>query len=148
MLSELTIRNIKFDDIDAVYDLEAMLFPNPWPKSFFQHDIISGDSVGLVVEYNGHLVGYAMATFTKDGFHVTNIGIGKECQRQGIGTELMRRMEVLAREKGSSYVFLEVRKNSDAAINFYKKLGYALLFTRHGYYIDGDDAYVMDKELS
>ncbi|KPK71969.1 hypothetical protein AMJ87_06055 [candidate division WOR_3 bacterium SM23_60] len=147
MPKDIMIRNIKFDDLDAIYDLETRSFPNPWPKSFFQHDLMSGDSVGLVAEHNDQLIGYAMATFTGDGFHVTNIAIKREYQRQGLGTQLMKQLETLARNKGSTYVFLEVRTNNNVAITFYEKLGYAVLFTRRGYYIDGDDAYVMDKEL-
>lgn len=141
------IRTIKFDDLDAVYNLETRLFPNPWPKSFFQHDLMSGDSVGLVAEHDGQLIGYAMATLTGDGFHVTNIGIDMKHQRRGLGKELMNQLEALAKAKGSHYVFLEVRTNNNAAITFYEKLGYTILFTRRNYYIDGDDAYVMDKEL-
>jgi ribosomal-protein-alanine N-acetyltransferase len=141
------IRPIKFDDLDAVYNLETELFPNPWPKSFFQNDLMSGDSVGLVAENAGQLIGYAMATFTGDGFHVTNIAIAKEHQRHGLGAELMQKLEALALKRGSSYVFLEVRTNNNVALAFYEKLGYGILFTRRGYYIDGDDAYVMDKEL-
>jgi ribosomal-protein-alanine N-acetyltransferase len=147
MLKDITIRPIKFNDLDAVYNLETMLFPNPWPKSFFQHDLMSGDSVGLVVEHADHVIGYAMAAFTGDGFHVTNIAIDRQYQRAGLGTELMKQLETRALKRGTRYVFLEVRTNNSAAIKFYAKLGYAILFTRRGYYIDGDDAYVMDKKL-
>jgi len=147
MLKNIMIRPIKFDDLDAVYNLETALFPNPWPKSFFQHDLMSGDSVGLVAEQEGQLIGYAMATLTGDGFHVTNIAIDRQHQRRGLGRELMNQLEALATAKGSRYVFLEVRTNNNAAIRFYEKLGYAILFTRRNYYIDGDDAFVMDKEL-
>lgn len=147
MLKEVTIRPIRLDDLDTVYNLETMLFPNPWPKSFFQHDLMAGDSIGLVVEHDDHLVAYTMATFTDDGLHVTNIAVDEKHQHKGIGKQLMQELESRAIKKGSRYVFLEVRTNNDAALNFYKKLGYAVLFTRRGYYIDGDDAYVMDKEL-
>jgi ribosomal-protein-alanine N-acetyltransferase len=43
--------------------------------------------------------------------------------------------------------FLEVRVSNMPAISLYKKLGFKVTRTIHGYYSDGEDAYVMSKEL-
>jgi ribosomal-protein-alanine N-acetyltransferase len=56
-------------------------------------------------------------------------------------------MEGIAIERGCSFAYLEVRTNNTAAISMYEKYGYDILYTRKKYYIDGDDAYVMHKEL-
>lgn len=138
---------MRFDDLDKVYRLEVRLFPNPWPKSFFERDIGSTETIAFVVEHKGSIIGYSIASCVDTKFHITNIAIDGENQRQGIGSELMERLENIAIKKGCRYAYLEVRTNNNAAINFYKHLGYNILYIQKYYYIDGDDAYVMDKEL-
>jgi len=147
MLREIIIRPMRIDDLDRVYKLEMKLFLNPWPKSFFKNDIRSQDAIAFVVEYQGSIIGYSLSSFVNAGFHITNIAIDKEYQRQGIASTLMQKLENIATENSCHYIYLEVRTNNTAAIDLYKSLGYDILFKRRYYYIDGDDAYVMDKEL-
>jgi ribosomal-protein-alanine N-acetyltransferase len=42
---------------------------------------------------------------------------------------------------------LEVRVTNAGGIALYKKLGFDVSRTIHGYYSDGEDAYVMSKKL-
>ncbi len=147
MQKEITIRSMRLDDLDRVYKLEIKLFPNPWPKSFFENDLRSERTIAFVVEREDSVIGYSIASWEGQRLHVTNIAVDKEYQRQGIGTKLMHKVENIAQKRGCRYVYLEVRPNNIAAINLYKNLGYTILFTRKIYYIDGDDAYVMEKEL-
>jgi len=42
---------------------------------------------------------------------------------------------------------LEVRVTNDPGVSLYKKLGFEVTRTLHGYYSDGEDAYVMTKQL-
>jgi len=44
--------------------------------------------------------------------------------------------------------FLEVRVTNMPAINLYRKLGFQITKTIKSYYMDGEDAYVMSRELS
>lgn len=147
MLKEITIRKMRFDDIDKVYALEAELFPNPWPRSFFEHDLAVKNTLAFIVEYKERVVGYSLASCSNSAFHITNIAVNKECQREGIGTELMNRLEKIALDRGCTYAYLEVRTDNKAAIKMYQRLGYSIVRKQELYYINGDDAYVMDKEL-
>ncbi len=147
MQKEITVRRMRFDDLDRVYELELKLFPNPWPKSFFENDLRVANTVAFVVESKNSIIGYSIASCADIGFHITNIAVDEEYQRRGIGTRLLRRLEAIARERGCHYIYLEVRTNNAAAMKLYKNHGYSILFKRKNYYIDGDDAYVMDKEL-
>ena len=152
------------EDLDIIYKLERKLFPNPWPKCFFERDLLSENTIALVAvrlpssraqaegsspkaEGNDTVVGYAIATYIDTTFHITNIGIDENYHRQGIATRFMVVLEQKANEIGCTFAYLEVRTNNSAAINFYKKLGYTIHHVHQLYYIDGDDAYVMQKEL-
>jgi ribosomal-protein-alanine N-acetyltransferase len=44
-------------------------------------------------------------------------------------------------------IYLEVRVTNGAGVALYKKLGFEISRTAHGYYSDGEDAYVMSKRL-
>jgi ribosomal-protein-alanine N-acetyltransferase len=147
MQRETIIRKMLVKDLKEVYELEVRLFPNPWPLSFFEADLRVPGTVAFVVENQGELIGYSMSTVGKEGFHITNIAIAQEHQKMGIGSRLMHMLENIALERGCSRAYLEVRITNKAAIKMYEKLGYRIAHVQKLYYMDGDDAYVMEKEL-
>ncbi len=147
MLKESMIRVMRFEDLDDVYIMEQRLFPNPWPRYFFEKDLESNNTIALVTEHEGEVVGYALASCVDIEFHITNIAVDENHQHQGIASRLMVELEHWAKERCCTSVYLEVRTNNTPAINLYKKLGYDVIYLRKQYYIDGDDAYVMHKEL-
>jgi ribosomal-protein-alanine N-acetyltransferase len=113
----------------------------------------------LVAEDNGTVIGYIMCRIetglpnfkiigiTKKG-HVISIAVLPQNQRQGVGRELIQEaMDAMLRYKAKECV-LEVRASNTAAVNLYKKLGFEIIRTLHGYYADGEDAYLMAKKLS
>ncbi len=64
-------------------------------------------------------------------------------RRQGIGAELVRWLEVVARRGGVASVVLEVRAGSHAARHFYRSLGYRETGRVAGYYQGREDAVKM-----
>lgn len=142
----MVLKKMTVDDLTRVHELEIRLFPNPWPRSFFESDLGRPDCVALIAEENGSLIAYGLATCCDVEMHVTNIAVDQRCQRRGIATQLMNELEKLAREKGCAGAYLEVRTGNAPAIELYRKLGYTVAYRRRQYYIDGDDAYVMEKK--
>ena len=138
---------MSFKDLDAVYALEVELFPNPWPKVFFDTDLRTHNTIAYVAEHNAIIIAYSMATCIDGKFHVTNIAVTPSFQRHGVASKLMHLFERIAVEKNCRDAYLEVRTTNTPAIRFYENLGYSIAYRRHHYYIDGDDAYVMEKEL-
>jgi len=138
---------MSFNDLNRVYELERKLFPNPWPRSFFETDLENPKTVALIAELEGEIVGYAMSNCVDTEFHITNIAVASEVQRQGIATQLMNEFEEMAKARGCTSAYLEVRVGNLAAIELYKKLGFNVLYIRKYYYLDGTDAYVMYKVL-
>jgi len=138
---------MRFEDLDAVCAIEHSVFPNPWPRVFFERDLESNNTVAFVAVVDEQIIAYAVGACIDVELHITNIAVAGEYQRRGIGYILLKEMENVARERGSTFAYLEVRTNNVPAISMYKKYGYDILYTRKKYYIDGDDAYVMHKEL-
>lgn len=141
------IRKMTIEDIDRVYQIECQVFPNPWPRSFFENDLHKDNTIALIADNNGEIWGYALADCVAHELHITNIAIDPNYQHQGIGKQLLLEIENIGSKRSCVFVFLEVRVNNTIAINFYKKFGYKILQLRKNYYLDGTDAYVMGKEL-
>jgi ribosomal-protein-alanine N-acetyltransferase len=112
----------------------------------------------IVAEEDGKIVGYIMcrievglASFGLGGLirkgHVVSIAILPQGRRKGVAYALMTRaMEGMSHYK-AKLCYLEVRVTNDPGVSLYKKLGFEVTRTLHGYYSDGEDAYVMTKQL-
>lgn len=104
----------------------------------------------------GEIVGYIMCRvefgfsnikrgFAKKG-HIISIAVIPEARRKGIGTSLMvNAMKALKEYYKVDEYYLEVRVSNYPAINLYKKLGFKPVRILKGYYVDGEDAYLMAR---
>lgn len=92
------------------------------------------------------LSNFGFSGFIKKG-HVVSIAVMPEHRRKGIGNALVVRAMESMRLYNAKQCFLEVRVSNMPAINLYNKLGFKVTKTIHGYYSDGEDAYVMSREL-
>ncbi len=80
--------------------------------------------------------------------HVISIAVLPEYRRLGIASALLKNaMKILKEVYDCSEVFLEVRVSNTPAINLYEKLGFMKVDRIKRYYIDGEDAYLMAREL-
>jgi ribosomal-protein-alanine N-acetyltransferase len=70
-------------------------------------------------------------------------------QRRGLGhgRALLRSGEAAAIEAGAGRCFLEVRAGNVAALGLYESEGYERVGCRPGYYGDGEDAFVLARDL-
>ena len=95
------------------------------------------------------IVGFIAADPRRQEGHtiIVTIAVDPDYQRRGIGERLMR--EVEARSLRSvPRLQLMVRKSNLPALHLYRKLNYAIVETWPRYYEDGEDAYVMEKNVA
>jgi len=111
----------------------------------------------LVAELDGEVIGYSMSrvehgfsnfrrVFAKKG-HVISIAVLPRARRMGIATSLMTRTLEALRKYGASEVYLEVRVTNEPAINLYRKMNFEIVRRLVGYYVDGEDAWLMARQL-
>ncbi|MFN4133507.1 MAG: ribosomal protein S18-alanine N-acetyltransferase [Candidatus Hadarchaeales archaeon] len=144
-----SVREAEERDLKAILDIEYMCFPDPYPLSLLNRLLSMYRSTFLVVEDDGGgVVGYVIGAvkWGKVG-HVLAIGVNPSHRRKKIGSALMK--EVLARfaKKGAEIAKLEVRKSNIGAREFYKKLGFLERYEIPYYYVDGETAVTMEKNL-
>jgi [ribosomal protein S18]-alanine N-acetyltransferase len=68
-------------------------------------------------------------------------------RRSGYATQLLQRAEAILSDYGVEGYNLQVDVTNRAAISFYKKHGLRIVRTLRHYYANGNDAYLMVKEL-
>lgn len=89
-------------------------------------------------------VAFLVAWHVADELHILSVATAKEARRRGIGTALMNVALAYATENGVCVVLLEVRRSNEEARRLYRRLGFAEMGIRRGYYADnGEDAIEM-----
>ncbi|WP_394939373.1 ribosomal protein S18-alanine N-acetyltransferase [Psychromicrobium sp. YIM B11713] len=135
-------------DIDAVSELEILLFPeDAWPRQAFVDELGQATRHYLVVERQGQIVGYAGLMCVPPTADVQTIGVRPELEGQGIGSELLSRLISEARDRGAADLLLEVREDNPRAQQLYQRFGFRHIHTRPRYYRGGVDALIMQLSL-
>jgi len=80
--------------------------------------------------------------------HLVSIAVLEEHRGRGIGSALLdRTLRVMREVYHVKSIYLEVRVSNSPAIRLYQKFGFKKARIVRGYYMDGEDAYVMVKVL-
>jgi ribosomal-protein-alanine N-acetyltransferase len=138
--------------------INRVCLPENYGDYFFMDLYSRFPETFIVAEVDGEVVGYVMCRiefgFSDFGFsgfikkgHIVSIAVMPEHRRRGIGYALVSKALEGMRLYNARQAFLEVRVSNMPAINLYKKLGFEVVKIIRGYYSDGEDAYVMSREL-
>lgn len=138
------------EHLDDVAGIEQSVQAFPWTRGNFADGLNAGYGAWVVLQ-SGRVVGFSMVMFAPDVAHLLVIAVAPSCQKQGIGTLMLRHCESEARSRGLPAVVLEVRPSNINALDFYQRHGFEQLAVRKDYYPVGDgkreDACVMEKKL-
>jgi ribosomal-protein-alanine N-acetyltransferase len=146
------------NDLSAVTHINQICLPENYTDFFFVDLYRRFPETFLVAEENGSIVGYIMSRIeiglsnlglpglTKKG-HVVSVAVLPEFRKKGIGVSLVTKAMEGMKSYGAKQCYLEVRVTNAEAVGLYKKLGLEVTRSIHGYYADGEDAYVMSKKL-
>lgn len=139
----ITIEPMKFVHVDAVAEIENVVYPTPWSKSAFINEVLdNGFAYYFVALNSGNVVGYAGIWLILDEAHVTTLAVCREEQCKGVGTMLLETLIEAAASMGAQRMTLEVRLSNTIAQELYKKYGFISCGTRKNYYSD-EDALIM-----
>ncbi|MGE5862270.1 MAG: ribosomal protein S18-alanine N-acetyltransferase [Nitrososphaerales archaeon] len=158
-VGDCVIRNCEEKDLQFVININMITLPEHYSDYFFNSLLAELPEAFIVAEIKTQIVGYIMckiefgfSNFRKLGFvkkgHVVSIAVLEAHQGKGIGTALMLEgiNGVLSRK--SDEIYLEVRVSNETAVQMYKKLGFIIKSRLKTYYRDGEDAFLMAKDLS
>lgn len=110
-----------YKDLMATIDLEKVFANSGACYLYVSNEDVLGLIMGFVRKYDEY--DYLDYKCPRSGV-VSELVVSKKCRGQGIGEQLMKKMEDYFKSIGCEYVFLEVFAYNKRGINFYNKLGY------------------------
>jgi [ribosomal protein S18]-alanine N-acetyltransferase len=134
-------------DLDAVLEIEAGSFSNPWTREMFSAEFSrTGISHNYVIRTPDHpIAGFCMIWVLFDEIHINNFAIRPACRRSGLGRALLRASLADARQRGGRRAALEVRRSNVGALGLYGQLGFRVAGVRRDYYTNpAEDALVLE----
>ena len=134
-------------DLTVIAEMEKRCFSDPWTEEMIKDAFRLPLYRCFLAEEGGQVCGYGILTVLFEEAEVANIAVDLPHRRRGISKLLMREMHEKSRELGAEESLLEVRVSNQAAICLYESLGYEKYGVRAKYYADGEDAFLMRKEL-
>ena len=149
-----TIREIRTSEYALLDEFlyNAIFIPQgvePPPKNIIERDELQvyvkdfgklKDDIALVAEIDGKVVGAVWARIMNDYGHIDDdtpslaISLFKEYRGYGIGTDLMKNILLLLKQRGYNRVSLAVQK-ANYAVKMYKKVGFVIVDENQEEYI-------------
>lgn len=143
------------NDVEAVAAIEACAYSHPWSRGNFIDSLGAGYIAEVLAargeRWDAGIVGYFVAMPGVGELHLLNVTVAPSWQRRGLGSALMQVVGEHARARGLATLWLEVRQGNAGARALYRRLGFAEVSLRRGYYPAAggrEDAVVMNLKVS
>lgn len=141
------VREMQREDLEEVLRISEECFnSDSWNRKAFEREFELDYSYRFVLEEEGKIIGYAVVWKIFDDVTLMSIAIRKGMWGKGYGKKLMEFLIDYFKEKANRFM-LDVRRSNIRAIRLYQSLGFKISSIRHAYYSDGEDAFLMVREL-
>ncbi len=141
--SPVEIRRLSYPDLPQVAVIERRVFPTPWSLAMFVLELSKQSGICLAAVSEGRLVGYLICSRYDTVWHVMNVAVDADQQRQGLASALLAELYEQVGDSHARFT-LEVRPSNHVAIHLYERDGFRAAGLRRRYYQDnGEDALVM-----
>lgn len=129
------VRKMILEDLDQILEIERICFSVPWSKDSFLLELSSPIAYYLTaVDDKGYIAGYGGMWCVAEEGNITNIGVRKECRRQGIASLILEGLLKYALIVKLEAIHLEVRESNLPALALYENYGFKRVGQRQGYY--------------
>jgi len=140
----ITVRNMQVADALSVSEIEQEIFSRPWSYQGFVDSLNLGNTIFLVAEEEGRILGYIGMYLAMDEGEITNVAVMKQERQRGIGGMLLKEIKKEAERRAIARIVLEVRVSNDSAIRLYEREGFQNCGVRKNFYeLPREDAYIM-----
>lgn len=145
---EVEVRNLNFNDLDAVVEIERICFSSPWSKESLAKELLNQLAYYQCSTVDHIVVGYMGMWKICDEGHITNVAVLPEYRNKGIATMLMNKMIDVCKCSEIYNLTLEVRESNIGAISLYEKFGFLSAGKRPNYYQKpNESAIIMWKKI-
>jgi len=144
----LRIRGVQPSDIIPVVSLAYETLPERYNPVIFNQFYEAFPEGFLVAELDNTIIGFLIGVKTTQmTARILMLSVDRAKRKQGIGSLLLSTFLQVMKQLAVISVELEVRTTNHGAIAFYKKHGFTIQETLHGFYQHKEDAFNMRKRL-
>jgi ribosomal protein S18 acetylase RimI-like enzyme len=146
-------RHYKAEDFAALYAIEELCFESAFRfgRGQMRRLVQSAKAATWIAEQDGRMSGFAIVEWTREpggiAAYIQTIEVAPERRGQGVGGELLRRVEGSATAAGAQLIWLHVDAENAAAIRLYEANGYRIEGRKEKYYPHGRAALICLKAL-
>ena len=119
-----------------------------WTAQRVRRCIEDRDTNVIIIRDQGAIAGFAIMKYGADEAQLFLLAVTPSHRRRGIGTALLSWLKVTARTAGIKVIRLQVRSTNDAAIAFYRSVGFRATAMHAAYYQGAEDALLMSWDLT
>ena len=134
--------------IKGVYELSKICFSIPWSLDSISNEVENPLAKYVIAQdlSTDQIIGYAGVWIVAGEGDITNIAVNPSYRKQGIASNILKKLFEVCKENNCSDITLEVRVSNIPAQNLYKKFNFKEEGIRKKYYSDnGEDAMIMWK---
>lgn len=152
IVDKTVVREMGHADINECWRLDQRCFSDgeAYDRETIRYLLSHSQSICYkLVSPTEEMLAFVIGMIEPDGTgHVVALGVGPDHRRKGYGRRLMLTVESGFGERGIQSVRLEVRTSNEAAQKLYSEMGYKIIRRMPRYYTNGDDGYLMVRNLS
>ena len=128
-------------DLDAVADLEAASFTNPWTREMLEREIQRSEVAHIFVARGAgrRVAAFCTCWIVYDELHINSVAVDPDLRGSGLATTLMSAVLTEAERRGAHRATLEVRQSNTPARRLYEKLGFSVVAVRSHYYTQPEE---------
>ncbi len=146
---KISIREMKFEDLDDIMEIEHSSFSAPWSRESFESELLNRMALYTCLEYDDKVVAYVGLWKIYDEGHITNVAVLPSYRGLGLSKLLLNNLFEICKNNGIVRLTLEVRESNLVALNLYQHIGFISSGRRPRYYSNPiEDAIIMWKELN
>jgi ribosomal-protein-alanine N-acetyltransferase len=141
------------EDFAPLYAIEELCFQPPlrFSRGQMRRLIQSRNAATWIAEQDWVMCGFAIVEWMRERSglvaYIQTIEVAPDRRGQGVGGELLRRVEGSARAAGAQEIWLHVDAGNAAAIRLYEANGYRIEGRKEKYYPAGRAALICSKAL-
>ena len=143
----ISIKQIYEKDIDLCYELDSNTISlwnkNQWANEFKKEGV---KVFGILL--SNLIIGICVLQVVLDEAQINFFAINNIHRKKGFGTYLMRYLIKECQKLNISKLILEVSHTNFTAEKFYSNFDFSTVGIRKGYYKDGSDALLKEKNLT
>ncbi len=146
----IQILEVKNEDINDILIIENELYHKPWKAKDYLYELNDNPFafyLKMIIKETSEVIGFIGFWIKFEQAEITKVSITKKYQGHKLSKLLMQDAEKRIVLAGCNNITLEVRVSNERAINLYKSCGFRIVTTRKKYYENGEDAYLMLKDL-